>query len=139
MMFPECLTTLAPILMSFSRSVLSDHFFIDLGNCQTPQEITRVVSQSKELKTNLIIHEIMTRKLHPVQGVFAFLNPLLSSASLSIKLDDIARFPQEIRDYEVYPRKKLSRMPLDLGNYSASDLPTGFKIAKPTGINRKSN
>ena len=130
MMFPECLTTLAPILMSFSRSVLSDHFFIDLGNCQTPQEIIRVVSQSKELKTDLIIHEIMTRKPHPVQGVFAFLNPLLSSASLVIEFDNIAGLPPKVRHNETNPGKKLSCMPFDFSNHPSSDFPTGRLIPK---------
>ena len=36
-----------------------------LGQCQTPQEIAKVVSQSKELKADLIIHKIMARKPVP--------------------------------------------------------------------------
>ena len=57
MMYRECLTTLAPILISFSHGVLSDHFLTGFGNkYQKPQKITKVVSQRKELKANLIIH-----------------------------------------------------------------------------------
>ncbi len=44
-------------------------FLHRLGQYQTPQKITKVVSQSKELKADLIIYKIMTRKPRPVQGV----------------------------------------------------------------------
>ena len=101
-----------------------------LGQCQTPQEIAEVVGQGEQLKADLIINEIMTRKPRPVQGVLTFLNPLLRCASLVIELDHIAGFPTEIRDYEVDSWKKLSRMPFDLGDYSASDIPTGCLIPK---------
>jgi len=57
-----------------------------LGQCQTSQEIAEVVSQSKEMKTHLIIHKIMTRKPRPVQGVLTFLNPLLGCASVVVEL-----------------------------------------------------
>ena len=67
---------------------------------QTPQKITKAVSQSKELKTDLIIREIMTRKPRPVQGVFAFLNPLLRCASLVVELHHIAGFPPKVRHNE---------------------------------------
>jgi len=31
-----------------------------LGQCQTPQKIAQVVGQCEQLKTHLIVHEIMT-------------------------------------------------------------------------------
>jgi hypothetical protein len=72
----------------------------------------------------------MTRKPSPVQGVLTFLNPLFGCASFIVELDNIARFSPKIRDYEVDPWKKLSRMPFDLGDDSARDLPTGCLISK---------
>jgi len=101
-----------------------------LWQYQTPQKITKIVSQSKKLKADLIIHKIMARKPRSVQGVLTFLDPLFGRASLVIEFYDVAGFPPEVRDYKVDPRKKLSRMPLDLGDYSASDLPTGCLIPK---------
>ena len=38
----ECLTTLAPILISFSRSVLSDHFFTGSGNTNRLRKLPRL-------------------------------------------------------------------------------------------------
>ena len=70
----------------------------------------------------------MTRRSRPVQGVLTFLDPLFGCASLVIELHHIAGFPPKIRDYEVDSWKKLSRMPFDLGDYSASNLPTGCLI-----------
>jgi hypothetical protein len=40
--YRECLTTLAPILISFSRSVLSDHIFTDLGNARRRKKLPRL-------------------------------------------------------------------------------------------------
>jgi hypothetical protein len=40
--YRECLTTLPPILISFSRSVLSDHFFTDLGNARRRRKLPRL-------------------------------------------------------------------------------------------------
>jgi len=98
---------------------MADHFGFDLGQlltrcsqrpflhrlrqCQTPQGIVEVAGQSEQLKTDLIIHKIMAIKLRPVQGVLTFLDPLLGRVSLVIELYDIARFPPEVRDYEVAP------------------------------------
>jgi len=72
----------------------------------------------------------MAGKPCPIQRVFSLSDPLFGSASLVVELYDIARFPPKVRDYEVDPRKKLSRLPLDLGDDSASDLPTGCLILK---------
>jgi len=44
--------------------------------------------------------------------------------------DHVAGLPTKIRDYEVDPRKKLSRVPLDLGNDTSRDVPTAGMIAK---------
>jgi hypothetical protein len=40
--YRECLITLAPILMSFSRSVRSDHFFTDLGNARRLKKLPKL-------------------------------------------------------------------------------------------------
>ena len=105
-----------------------------LGQYQSPQKITKVVTQSKELKSDLIIHKIVAGKPCPVQGVLTFLDPLLRCASFVIELHDIARFPPKVRDYEVDSWKKLSHMPLDLGDDSASNLPTGCLIPKTEAV-----
>jgi hypothetical protein len=40
--YRECLITLAPILMSLSRSVVSDHFLTDLGNANRLKKLPRL-------------------------------------------------------------------------------------------------
>ena len=72
----------------------------------------------------------MAGKPRPVQCILAFLDLLLGCATLVVELDHIAGFPPKIRDDEVHSWKKLSRMPLDLGDYSASHVPTGCLIPK---------
>jgi len=72
----------------------------------------------------------MARKPSPVQCILAFLNPLLRRASFIVELHDIVGFPPKVRHNEADSRKKLSRMSLDLGDYSASDSPTGGLIPK---------
>ncbi len=82
-----------------------------LGQRQTPQEVAKIVSQSEELKANLIIHEIMARKPCPLQGVFTFLDPLFCCATLVVELQYVAVFPAKVRNYKTYSWKKFSRMP----------------------------
>ena len=65
---------------------------------------------------------VRTRQESTFSHRFGRLPPLPSIPS--------ARFPLKVRNYEVDPWKKLSRMPLDLGNDSASNLPTGCLISK---------
>jgi len=100
-------------------------FLHRLGQYQTPHKITKVVSQSEELKADLISHKIMAGQSCLIRRVFSLFDPLSSCASLIVELDNIARFPPKVRDHEVDPWKKLSHMPLDLDDDSASDLPTG--------------
>ena len=82
------------------------------------------------MQTNLIVHEVMTRQPGPLQCILAFFDPLLRCASLVVELYHIAGFPPKVRHNEADAGKKLSRMPLDLGDYSASDVPTGRLIPK---------
>jgi hypothetical protein len=44
--YRECLTTLAPILISFSRSVLSDRFFTDLGNARRLKKLPKLYANA---------------------------------------------------------------------------------------------
>jgi hypothetical protein len=73
-----------------------------LRQYQTPQEIAEVVSQGEQLKSDLIVHEIMTRQPRPFQRVFAFFDPLLGSASLVVEPHHVAGFPAEIRHDEAH-------------------------------------
>ncbi len=77
-----------------------------LGQCQTPQGIAQVVGQCEQLKTNLIVHEIMTWQPCPVQCILAFLNQLLGCASLVVEPHHVAGFPPKIRHNEADPWKQ---------------------------------
>lgn len=45
-MYRECLITLAPILISFSRSVRSDHVLTDLGNTSRRRKLPRLYAKA---------------------------------------------------------------------------------------------
>ena len=45
--YPECLTTLAPILISFSRSVVSDQCFTYLGSANRRRKFPRLYARAK--------------------------------------------------------------------------------------------
>jgi len=64
--------------------------FHGLGQCKPSEKIADVVSQSEQLKADLIIHKIMAGKSSPVQCILAFFDPLLGCASLVIGLHNIA-------------------------------------------------
>jgi hypothetical protein len=45
--YPECVTTLAPILISFSRSVVNDQCLTDLGNANRRRKFLRFYAGAK--------------------------------------------------------------------------------------------
>ena len=71
----------------------------------------------------MVISKVVARKSSPVQCILAFFDPLLCCASLVVELHHIARFPPKVGHNEADSGKKLSCMPLDLGDYSGE----GFK------------
>ncbi len=66
-----------------------------LGQRQPTEKVAQIISQSEQLQANLIVHKVVTGKSSPVQGVFAFLDPLFGCATLIIKAHHILGFPAE--------------------------------------------
>ena len=90
-----------------------------IGQRQRPEEVAHVVSQYEECQPDLIGHELVTRQPGPVQGVFAFLYPLLRRASAIVKADyPLGRIVQ-VGDDEAHSGKQLSLVPLYLGHHSS--------------------
>src|SRR5262249_30677312 len=85
-------TTLAPILISFSRSVVSAQSRIGLGmKDQLPEEVGQVVRQGNQLQPRRAILETPARQLGPMHRVLALLDPLLRRASLVVEAADLLR------------------------------------------------
>jgi len=55
------------------------------GQRQPTEEVAQIVGQTEQLQPNLIVNKVMTGQPRPAQGVFAFLDPLFSSAPLIVK------------------------------------------------------
>jgi len=97
--------------------------------CCQPQ-VVRIVCQSEQLQSFLIIDSIMTGKPRPVQSVFALLDPLLGRATTVVEPHYIRRFPTKVCHDETNSRKKLTRMPLHLRDDSSGYVPTGGSITR---------
>jgi len=65
----------------------------------------------------------MTTQASPVNGVFAFLDPLFCRTSFIVKFDYIFGFPMQIGDDESHPGKQLSGVPFDLGHHATRFVP----------------
>jgi len=56
-------------------------------------KIAKILSQSRQLETDLIVDKIMAGKPRPVQCIFALFDPLLCGAMLVVELHYTAGFP----------------------------------------------
>ena len=78
-------TTLAPILTSFSRSVVSDQCSTLFGQGQRPHKIGQIVGQGVKLELYLVVAELAARQPRPFDSVLAFLDVLPRFASLIVE------------------------------------------------------
>ena len=78
------------------------------GQGEPPQEIAQVVRQDEEKEPHLVAHEPVTGKACPVQGVLAFLDPLLGCASLVVEVHDPLGSSRQVRDNESDAREEFA-------------------------------
>ena len=108
--------------------------FDSSGKDQTPQKIAQVIGQNKQSQPHLIRDKLLAGQSRPVQGILAFLDPLLGGAATVVKVNRALGSCAHIGYDETDSRKKFAAMPLDLGNHPASPVPTGgliVEIGKP--------
>ncbi len=86
------------------------------GQHQPTEKVTQIIGQSEQLQSNLIVHKVVAGKSSPVQGVFAFLDPLFSGTPLIVEAHHILGFPAEIGNDKIHSGKQFIRMPLHLGD-----------------------
>ena len=108
--------------------------FNSSGKDQTPQKIAQVIGQDKQTQPHLIRDKMLAGQSRPVQGIFAFLDPLLGGAATVVKVNHPLGLCAHIGHDETDSRKEFAAMPLDLGNHPARPVPTGgliVEIGKP--------
>ena len=76
------------------------------------------------------VTELAARQACPLDGVFAFLDPLLGRAALIVECDDPLGGSAQVGYNEPDARVQLTRMPLDLGNDAAGFVPGRGLIAE---------
>ena len=61
---------------------------------QPTEEIAEIVCQREKMEPYLIVHEVVTGEPRPVQGVFAFFDPLFRRSPTGVELDDVGWRPR---------------------------------------------
>ncbi len=84
------------------------------GQGKPTQEVGEIVSQSEQLQPCLVILERAARELRPLDGVLAFLDPLLRRAATVVELHHILRVLGQVGDNESDAREQFARVPFDL-------------------------
>ena len=108
--------------------------FDSSGKDQTAQKIAQVVGQNKQSQPHLIRDKALAGQPRPVQGILAFLDPLLGPAATVVKVNHPLGSCAPVGQDETDSRKEFAAMPLDLGNHPTRPVPTGglvFEIGKP--------
>ena len=95
-----------------------------------PEHVQEVVRQDSHKQPSLIGCEVMATGLVPTQRVLSLFDPDLHVTSTVVDLDHLRSLKPRIRDNESDPRKKFSRVPLDLRNHSALSIPRLCLIRK---------
>ena len=83
-----------------------------------------------ELEPDGVVTELAARQACPLDGVFAFLDPLLGRAALIVECDDPLGGSAQVGYNEPDARVQLTRMPLDLGDDAAGFVPGRGLIAE---------
>jgi hypothetical protein len=76
-----------------------------------------------QLQPDLVLAEPLVGQPRPVEGVFAFFDVLLGGAALVIEAHHPVGFHLQVGDDDTLAGEQFARMPFDLGNHSARDLP----------------
>ena len=108
--------------------------FDSSGKDQVSQKIAQVVGQNKQSQHHLIRDKALAGQPRPVQGILAFLDPLLGPAATVVKVNHPLGSCAPVGQDETDSRKEFAAMPLDLGNHPTRPVPTGrliFEIGKP--------
>ena len=83
-----------------------------------------------ELEPDGVVTELAARQACPLDGVPAFLDPLLDRAVPIVKCDDLLGGSAQVGYNEPGARVQLTRMPLDLGDDAAGLVPGRGLIAE---------
>ena len=86
------------------------------GKDETPQEVAQVVGQNKESQPHLIPDKALAGQPRPVQGVLAFLDPLLGGAAPVVKVNHPWSLCAPMGHNETNSRKEFAAMPNDRNN-----------------------
>ena len=76
-----------------------------LWQSQPSHEVAQAVGQYKQPQPHLVSNEPVTREPRPVQGVFAFLDPLLGRAPPVVLVGYAYRWQAQVGDDEPDPRE----------------------------------
>ena len=101
---------------------------------QPPEKIAQVVGQNKESLPHLIRDKSLAGQPSPVQGVLAFLDPLLGHTASVVKVNHAWGLCAHIGHNETDSRIEFALMPFDLGDDPTRTVPTGgliFEVGKP--------
>ena len=102
--------------------------FIGQGPC--PHEVPKVVSESEQLKSHLVILEPLAGEPCPLNRILPFFDPLLGSAAFVVEVNHSGRVPPEICDDEPHPGEEFSSVPLHLGDDAAGLRPALRLVAE---------
>ena len=80
-----------------------------------------------QLQPCLVVTKPLARQARPVEGMFAFLDVQLGSATLIVELHHLFRFLFHVGDDEAELRQQFARRPYDLGDDTAFLFP-GFRF-----------
>ena len=81
--------TFAPILISFSSSVVSDQSLIGSGGGRRAQKIAEVAGERVKLKAKDVAGEGAARHPRPFDRALALLDPLFAGSALVVESDDV--------------------------------------------------
>jgi hypothetical protein len=123
----ECVTTLAPILMSFSGSP-------DVRRNQRPvlhrprqrqptQEVAQVARQGEQVQTELAVHEVAATQPRPLDGILAFASLPLRRTAIVVERDHPPGRTAEVRHDEADAREQIALVVLDLRHHPTKLVP----------------
>ena len=97
---------------------------------RTPSQAVNPRGQDKQGQPHLIRDKALAGQPGPVQGILAFLDPLLGRATSIVKVNQPGGLRAHIGHDETDSRKEFAAMPLHLGNDPTRPVPTGGWIAE---------
>jgi hypothetical protein len=101
---------------------------------ELPEHVKKAVVKDSHEQPGLVRGEGVTTDLVPAQRILAPLDPVLYVAAAVAYLDHLHRRELRIGDDKPDPGKKLSVMPLDLGNLSPRSVPSLCSLRRSTSL-----